>query len=264
MRTIIFITHSTLSEDHANMCFKALSNSKDPISFDKLIIYNSHQEEFPNEEVLSIYDLYNMEFIKEVEFFDYDPTTPKCLGGDMRVITDYCVSNFEDTDQVLLLKSDCMLSINFLNELKKLEGKSEFIFTAPLINGKRSSTNEDMFEYIKLPYPVLSSEDTFFMEDECGSQENHFRDRPGENPGNSHIKWISCTVKRDWSCHYVTVNLLPLIGKVNQDWGGCSFIHLKDKWIGAYKSFVLHKYHCIISENREVVRPGEWGEWLRS
>jgi len=263
MKIIIFITHATLSYQHAKMTFLSLANSKDPIEFDEIVLYNTHQNELPNEKLLELYNSFDMSFIKNVKLFDYDESTHKSLGADLEAIRTYCNTAYNQNDHILLLKSDCLLSVNFLNELNKFnDNSSEFIFVAPLINSKQSITDEELEKYIQSPHAILSSEDTFFMEDEVRSKDNDFRNRPGVVPGDDCIKFISCTVKRDWSCHYLPVSVFMKVKLVNQNWGGSSFEHLSHMWVGSYKSFVVHKYHSIVSPNRSTERPGEWGQWL--
>jgi hypothetical protein len=263
MKVIIFITHATLTFQHAKMTFMSLANSKNPINFDEMVIYNTHQDELSNSELLKLYESFNISFIKKVNLFDYDDNTHKSLGADLKVLQDYCQSVYDNNTKILLLKSDCLLSVNFINELSKFENyNKDFIFVAPLINAKKSVNDDELEAYIKNEYAILSSENTFFMEDENRTNDNDFRNRPGVLPGDDCIKYISCTVKRDWSCHYLTNNMFNQVNLKQQDWGGSSFNHLKEYWIGAYMSFVVHKYHSIVSKNRKEERPGEWGEWL--
>lgn len=265
MRVIVFITHATLTRQHAKMTFMSLANSINPIEFDEILVYNTHQNELPNEDLLRLYNSFSMSFIKKVTFFDYDDSTEKCLAADLEVIRNYCYRTYEPTDHVLLLKSDCLLSANFLDELRKFRNfEQEFIFVAPLFNAKQSVSDEELEQYVKSPHAILSSEDTFFMEDEKQTDDNDFRNRPDVKPGDACIKYISCTVKRDWSCHFLPVSTFMKVNLVRKDWGGSSFEHLSHLWVGAYKSFVVHKYHSIVSENRTEERPGEWGEWLAS
>jgi len=264
VRVIIFITHATLSYQHAKMTFMSLANSKNPVEFDEIVLYNTHQAELPNEKLLELFNSFSISFIKNVKLFEYDKTTHKSLGADLEAIRTYCNDTYASKDHLLLLKSDCLLSVNFLNELKKFDtNSSDFVFVAPLINAKQSVTDDELTEYINSPYAILSSENTFFMEDEVRSPDNGFRNRPGVVPGDDCIKYIACTVKRDWSCHYLPVDVFMQVKLAKQSWGGSSFEYLSHMWIGAYKSFVTHKYHSIVSSNRETKRPGEWGEWLR-
>ena len=264
MRILIFITHATLEYEHAEMTFRSLRNSTDPVEFDELLIYNAHPEELSNNDLLELSEAPELGYIKSRTIFPYDPNTPKCLGADLAALQQYCAAKYLPTDHILLLKSDCLLSTNFLNELTKfpLEDPQEFIFVAPLLNAKKSVTNEEITEHIKLPYAILSSEDTFYMEDETRTVDNDFRNRPGVKPDDPVIKYISCECKRDWSCHYLPVSVFQRVALKQQDWGGSSFEHLSHLWIGSYKAFVIHKYHSIVSENRQTERPGEWGNWL--
>lgn len=265
MRIIIFITHATLTYQHASMTFMSLANSKDPVEFDEMVIYNTHQHELSNDVLLKLYESYNIPFIKTIRLFDYDESTPKSLGGDLEAIRTFCTEQYRQNDHILLLKSDMLLSINLLNEINKFPLESDdFVFTPVLVNAKKSVTDKELCEYIKLPYPVLSAEDTFYMEDEDRSIDNDFRNRPGVTPGNNCIKYISCRVKRDWSCHYLPVKSLMMIHLENKTWGGSSFQPVSHLWVGSYKSFTVHRYHGITSVNRDSERPGEWGEWLAS
>jgi len=263
MRVIFFITHATLGEEHATMAFESLANSQDPVTFDKLILYNTHQHELSNDKLLEIYNSFNISFVNKVVLFDYDPETPKNLAGDINTIVKWCSENLTPQDHVMIWKSDCMLSVNYCKELAKLT-MPEFVFTVPFINAKQSTTNDEIRERLKSPFPILHSEDTFFMEDETRSPENHFRDRPGITPDNKSIKFLSCTCKRDFSCHYLPVCLLNFITTSHQDWGGCSFQNLSSRWIGSYMGFVIHKYHSIKSVNRANDRPGEFEKWISS
>lgn len=263
MKILIFITHATLNYEHAEMTFRSLKESADPVEFDELLIYNTHSHELANEDILELSD--ELHFIKKRRVFPYNPNTPKCLGADLAVLQKHCSDEYKSSDHVLLLKSDCLLSVNFLNELSKFDTEhfsKEFIFVAPLLNAKQSVSNQEIIDRIKMPYAILSSEDTFYMEDENRTADNDFRDRPDATPGDSQIKYISCECKRDWSCHYLPVSVFQRVSVKQQDWGGSSFEHLSHLWVGSYKSFVVHKYHTIVSNNRQTERPGEWGEWL--
>jgi len=263
---IFFITHATLGEDHADMCFYALSLSKDPIEFDQIVIYNTHQHELSNETVKKIYDRYRyrFSFIKNVVFFNYDDSTAKNLSGDFKAIRNYCLSTYDQNDRILLLKSDCLVSVNLLNELKKMENIREFILTPPFINAKQSVKNHELLERASQEYPILSSTDTFFIENETRSPENDFRNRPGVTPGDKAVKFLACTGKADWSCHFITVNLLGDVIANDANLGqSCNFERIQGYWIGTYKSFIVHKYHGIKSANRDTDRPGEYGSWLK-
>jgi hypothetical protein len=50
----------------------------------------------------------------------------------------------------------------------------------------------------------------------------------------------------------------------NQSWGGVNLSNLVPYFIETNNSFVVHKYHDIISENRNKDREGPVAEWLNS
>lgn len=50
----------------------------------------------------------------------------------------------------------------------------------------------------------------------------------------------------------------------HQSWGGVKFYKLRNFYIGTDRSFVIHKYHDIKSENRSTDREGPVESWLRS
>ena len=51
MNNVLLNTHTTLTERHATFSLTSLSNQ--PIIWDNLLIYNSHQEEISNEWLIS-------------------------------------------------------------------------------------------------------------------------------------------------------------------------------------------------------------------
>ena len=60
------------------------------------------------------------------------------------------------------------------------------------------------------------------------------------------------------------IKSMRMIDLIDKTWGGTSFLNLESVWVGSYKSFTVHKYHSIKSENRDTERPDEWGQWLAS
>ena len=256
------MTHATLEAEHAEMCIKALSASVDPVPFDRMIIYNTHQHELSNEYILSLCN--DLPFIDTIDLFEYDPSTPKTLAGDINAIREYCVKTFAETDHILLLKSDMLLSQSYLNELSKFDDIKTFLFIAPLFNAKRSVPDDELFEFTRTNSIALSSEESFFMEDENHSNENHFRDRCGATPADPKIKYLSCTGKADWSCPYFSMDIFPQIVTIQKDWGGWNAERVRQHWFGAYKSFTVHKFHGIESVNRIGDRPGDYGKWLNN
>lgn len=87
---------------------------------------------------------------------------------------------------------------------------------------------------------IKNGREFFFVEDEVGSLENDTRDRGSYTPT---IKYLVCTGKKDWSCPYISVNLLEQIEITEQEWGGWNAFNVKEFWVGSYMSFLIHRYH---------------------
>lgn len=265
VKILFFITHHTLSKQHAEMTLGSLSRSIDPIKFDIMYIYNTHPDELTNESLLKMIDDFHLEKVAEnINLFPGKYPLNKTLASDIMAIQNFCVENYENKDAILLLKSDCVVSLNLLNEMNKVNILESFVLTPPFICAKKRVTDEEIIEYCKKPLVVLSDHETFFNENSYGTPDNDFRNRPGESPKDINIKFISCTVKRDFSCHYLTIDNLIAMSKREQNWGGCWFECVSDKWIGTHRGFVVHKYHSIESPNRPIPREGTIEEYLLS
>lgn len=262
-KVIFFITHHTLTLDHAQVTALSLRNSVDPVTFDHLYIYNTHQEEISNDTLRELLDLPFVENIREFPNDLYP--VGKSLVCDITAIVGFCAQNYRPTDSVLLLKSDCLLSVNYLNDIRKLEGLTSYVYTVPFIVAKKRVTNEELIQYSQRKLAILSDEETFFNENESLTPENDHRDRRGESPLDQKIKYISCTCKRDFSCHYMTVdNLMTIATRPGANWGGCWLENSRPKWIGSSKAFSLHKYHDIVSASRPNPREGTIEEYMLS
>lgn len=266
-RIVFFITHKTLSEEHANATFWSMSNQvvNSTEKFDCLYIYNTHQDELTNSFLFQLYEKYNLSrFFKELKVFDYDNSTPKALGADIANIGNYVLKNYSNEDRVLLLKSDCVLSKNYFDDLLKIENNKEIYFVAPFICAKERITDEEIFEYANRNTFVASDDITFFVEDQTNSSNNDFTNRKGVSVTDEQIRFTSCYVIGDFSCHYITSSLLPKMMVQLQSWGGVKFYNLTSYFVGTDRSFVIHKFHSIISENRSTDREGPVKEWLSS
>lgn len=262
-RILFFITHKTLDLNHADLCFKSISNQIDiGLLFDKMYIYNSHSEELPNDEIIDLFNKYNLKrFIKEIEIFEYDDNTPKTLGSDIKVISNYFKDNYKNNDRILLLKSDCLLSINYFKELNKLNDNKDVYFTAPFILSKKSTCNDDIIKYLNREEFTKSDDITFFVEDQIGSKNNDLNNRDIDISDKS-IKFISCLVINDFSCHYLTNKIMKYLKIKSQSWGGVNLKQLNNYYIGSDRCFIIHQYHDIKSENRSIDREGPVHRWL--
>ena len=117
--------------------------------------------------------------------------------------------------------------------------------------------------YINRDSFIKSDDITFFTEGVNPDSSNDFTDS-NKNIKNDTIKFFSCEVVDDFSCHYISVNLLDNILIKEQSWGGVNFNSLRQNLISSYKAFTLHKYHSIVSTNRGIDRQGPVESWLRS
>jgi hypothetical protein len=261
MNIIFFITHTTLNIEHANLVFKSLSKQKNPIKFDKIYIYNSHQHELPNSVLIDEYKKHNIDFINEIREFNYKETS-KTLGSDIIQIRNYCLSNYKSSDKVLILKSDILVSKNLFNDFTNIQSQS-FIFTPPFICAKKRVSNDIIFDYLNRDKFIKSDDITFFVEDENNSNDNDFYNRTIDIT-NQQILFFSTTGKSDFSCHYLTLDNLDKISISIQEWGGCNFNQLRSKWLSTDNGFTVHKYHRVLSENCNKDRQGPVETWLLS
>lgn len=262
---LFFITHKTLDEEHANATFHSISKQECNSKFDSMYIYNSHSQELSNDTILELCEKYDVKrFVNEIKIFPYVQDTNKSLGADVYTIRQFCKNNFAKDDRVLLLKSDCILSKNFFDDVFSLPADKDVFFTAPFVCAKERIPDEEIFEYAARDKFIRSDEITFFVEDQTHSNDNDFNNRPGVNVTDEQIRFTSCCVITDYSCHLITNHLIDLAEIQFQSWGGVKFYGLTQYYIGTDRSFVIHKYHDIKSENRNTTREGPVETWLTS
>ena len=268
MRNLVFfITHKTLPLTHADAVFYSISKQavRDGKKFDVLYLYNTHSDELPNEELLSLYEKYDLQrFFGEVKIFPYDNNTHKSVGGDVEAIRNYAIANYAPEDRFLMLKSDSVISKNYFDDILHLDPNRPVYFVAPFINAKERVTDAEIFEYVARDQYVKSDEITFFVEDTESHLPTDFQTRPGCTVTDPQFKFTSCYVCHDFSAHFLSVSLARLIRINKQSWGGVSFRPLMSNLIKTDRSFVVHKYHDIVSENRDRDREGPAPIWLRS
>jgi hypothetical protein len=266
MKILFFITHSTLNFDHAKKCIDALSSSVNPITFDMMWIYNTHPLELDNTDLINYSQKTLGEIVTNIKLFpSLAYPKEKKLSWDIACISKFCNDIYCQTDRVLLLKSDILVSKYLLSELHKTTMLSSFILTPPFIVSKKRATYNDICKYLERRWFIPSDDITFFNENEDGTFDNDHRNRPGLSPKSQQVLFISCTVKSDFSCHYMTIDCMNKISlNLNNTWGGINFSRLKDKWIGTTEGFVVHQYHSIESENRLAPREGTIEEYMLS
>jgi hypothetical protein len=229
-------------------------------------VYNTHEEELSNELLFELIEKYNLnKFFREIKLFPYDPNTPKTLGSDIGTIRNFCHTNLTPEDRILLVKSDTILSVNYFDDvLNKTPQDKAVYFVAPFICAKERVSNDDIIKYSNRTAYIPSDEITFFVEDQHQSNNNDFHNRPGVDVTDEGILFTSCYVIRDFSCHFLSVSLFDLVRIIEQSWGGVWFSALTSFFVGTDRSFVIHKYHSIKSENRQTDREGPVNIWLQS
>ena len=263
---VVFITHRTLSGDHAQctFCSMFMQNIPSGKRFDKLYIYNTNQDELNNDVIFNLFKYYNLHTLfKEVEILNFDVET-KSLGEDIGLVRKYFLENYSTEDRVLLLKSDCVLSKNYFEEILNINDKDQVYFVAPFVCAKSNVSNEEIINYSQRNEFVKSDDITFFVEDQHRSQDNDFNNRKEISIYDKKIKFTSCYVIRDFSCHFLSVGLFPQIDIRIASWGGCNFSNLVQYFVETNNCFVIHKYHDIISKNRQSDREGPVSSWLNS
>lgn len=263
---VVFITHKTLLEDHANCTFFSMALQSVPSNkkFDCLYIYNTHQEELSNKYLFELFNYYKLiNYFNEIKILNNENKTSS-LGEDILYINNFFISNYDKNDRVLFLKSDCILSKNYFEEILNIEKEKSVYFVAPFICAKSRISNQEILYYSQRDKFIKSDECTFFVEDQKRTNDNDFNNRTNLSIYDEKIKFTSCYVIRDFSCHFISINLLDKINIQIKSWGGCNFSNLVDFFIETDKCFVIHKYHDIISENRLENREGPVHSWLNS
>lgn len=265
-RILFFITHKTLDYEHCELSFQSIHNQQSTsLVWDVMYIYNTHQEELPNETILALLDTYNLrQYTKDVKLFDYDPLSHKSLGQDIQNIMTYVSRHYQPEDRVLFMKSDLLLSKYYFQDIERLPATIPVYFTAPYVCAKKRVSNKEIVEYTMREKYVPSDKITLFTEDRYGPHGTDLATRKDVAITDESIKFFACYVIRDWSCHLISVSLFPLVNITKQSWGGVSLGHLAPYFHETQRSFVVHKYHDIVSENRSDVREGPVNKWLLS
>jgi hypothetical protein len=79
MNTCIFTTHTTLDLNHADYSLKALLLLQDmDIIWDNFVLYNTHEHEVSNEEIIKLIKKYDVNhYVKDILIFPYNPEENK-------------------------------------------------------------------------------------------------------------------------------------------------------------------------------------------
>lgn len=266
MKNVVYwITHKTLDLNCAIASFRGIANQKCKTKFNELIIYNTHEDELSNQSLLDLVALYNLnDRFDKVSIFPYNKNTHKSLGGDIHAIREHALNTLSKDDRILVMKSDSVLSVNYFDDVLNNLPTKDVYFVAPWVCAKKRVGDEVIHDYAYRDKFIRSDDITFFVEDQHQSNNNDFYQRPGVNVTDDKIMFTSCYVIRDFSCHFLTVGLFPLVSISEQSWGGVNFSNLIPYFIATDRSFVIHKFHDIVSENRISDREGPVKDWLNS
>jgi len=256
--TIIFLmVHKTLSDRHIKNTINSLISQHEfnHLSIKKLIIYNTNQIEISNERILGYLNMFSNELRNiTVECFEFEGPIPKSLTADIRTIRNFCMKHYSFNAGILLLKCDTILSKKYLKDLKMRTKSTLYYYVPPFVLSKQSVTDLELFDYACQNDFKLSDHQTFFLESSNRHVPSDLETKREVQLEDDRIKFVSCTVIWDFSCHYFTNILFPLVRIRERDWGGVSFERLAMYHTENRESFCLHQYHDIVSENRSTPR----------
>lgn len=263
-----FITHTTLDLSHADIVFESISKqSIQSQFFDVMYLYNTHQNELSNEDLITLFQKYNLnKFIKELRIFDYPKNLPKKLTYDISCIRDFCSKNHAE-DRILILKSDTAISKNYFKDLSCVasDNSNPLLIIAPFVCAKQRVEREKILKYCDREKFIESDDITFFTEDENGNENSDFKNRKDINIKDKKIEFFSCrAVRFGFTSVFADSKLLNNIRLEDTNWGGTDFYNLLSYYKRINNSFVVHIYHGIISENRDRDREGPVKEWMES
>lgn len=259
MRTILFLTHTTLTPRHAALCFSGLVNQTEQI-WDRLILYNSHQGELPNQYIIDL--AREMGLSIPIEIFPYNEESPKTLVADVLNLREYA-RGFDDRDTILVIKSEYVLSRGFNAAVKGLDNSTRYLWCLPGTNAKQFVTDEEIMEYqAKMNFVYVDDKtyyrgsDLFSPKEENGPVVDGLRLRDTDY----RIHFVSHRANLDWGVHVMPAMVwkdFPAHHKrINWSWGGLaqslSHCHRSGmaKFLDIDSAFAIHVFHEIISKNR--------------
>lgn len=261
MNNVIFNTHTTLTENHADLSLWSLSQQ--PINWDNFILYNSHETEISSsiiEKLIHKHDLSAK--IKNIHKIEYDENSPKSLGFDLMEQFKYCLNTFDINDHYLLLKSDYSLSKNFYKSFNSVTQHVKYFYTLPTVNAKEFVSVDEIKVYLNrekfIPYDdVTYSHGSDMCSTPPHKTLNNFTDLDIE------CRFVSCHILKDYNCHVLDGNTMKYYNfakwELNSTWGGFNgcidnFLKNNCEFICNDDCFSVHMYHDIVSKNRQTPR----------
>ena len=271
MNTCIFTTHATLDLTHAEYSLKSLfQNQTKDISWDNFVIYNTHEHEVSNSDIVDLIKKYDTKgYAKEIFIYPYDPeNNRKNLLQDIR--NWYSVGLSLDLPnnpgKTLWLKSDYCVSNNF-NEVLINHRTHNFMWSLPIYNAKQRISNDAILDKLNLPEFSPTDEKTYYRGGDNPNNDipNEEISPNGEMDYHPSIDYVSHNYVNDYNLHVISNDSLglgyqishhPQVFDMNSTWGGPHnlFFLLKQNNIyfsGETKAYGIHMFHEIISENRK-------------
>jgi len=270
MNTCIFTTHTTLNLEHAKYSLKSLLELQNTdIVWDNFVIYNTHEHEVSNSDIMNLIKKYDVKnYINEIFIFPYDPkNNKKNLLQDIRNWYDIGLSlNLQNTlGKILWLKSDYCLSNNF-NEVYLNHSSDNFMWSLPIYNAKQKISYDNILNKLNLPKFFPIDEKTYYRGGDNPNNDIPYEEISPNEKMDYHpsIDYVSHNYVNDFNLHVISNNSLEIGRKIsyhpkafdmNSTWGGPHNLfyglkHHKVYFSGEHRAYGVHMFHEIISENR--------------
>ena len=272
MNNLIFVTHATLYEEHADWCLDALLRKQTkPVSWDNFIVYNTHEDEVSNDFIVDLVKKYDVNgYVKDISIFPYDTELyKKTLNQDIKNWFTILVENDLHTElgKTVFLKSDYCVSNNF-NEIFNLQPDNDFQWSLPIYNAKERLKFEDVQDRLGLSTFIPVDEKTYYRggDNRSGITPLEEVSPNGEMDYHPSIDYVSHNYQNDYNLHVYANNVLRVgydllhnIDKnaynLNASWGGAhnlfaGMLHFGVQHLNEIRSFGVHMFHEIKSVNR--------------
>tara|TARA_Y100000593_G_scaffold74585_1_gene137368 strand:- start:6150 stop:7016 length:867 start_codon:yes stop_codon:yes gene_type:complete len=276
MNNLIFITHATLYEKHADWCLNTLlSKQTDDIAWDNFVIYNTHEDEVSNEFILDLIKKYDVNrYVKNILIFPYDTEIyKKTLNQDIKNWFTILVENGlnQENGKTVFLKSDYCVSNNF-NEIVKLQQNNDFQWSLPIYNAKERLSFDDIQDRLSLETFIAVDDKTYYRggDNQSGITPLGEVSPNGEMDYHPSIDYVSHNYQNDYNLHVYSNNVLQIgydllhnldnnAYNLDSTWGGAHNLFAGMKFYGVkhldeIRCFGVHMFHEVKSANRDKDR----------
>jgi len=270
MNTVIFTTHTNLDLKHAKYSLKALLALQDTdITWTNFILYNTHEHELSNDELIKLIEKYDIKkYIENISIFPYDTKiNKKNLLQDIRNWYDisFSLDCQNQKGKTLWLKSDYCVSNNF-NKIFSEQIDKNFMWSLPTLGAKQKISYDTILTKLNLPEFTTLDFETYYRggDNPNNNLTNEEVSPNGEMDYHSSINYVSHNYVYDFNLHVLSNDTLelgrelayhPQVFDMNSTWGGPHnlFYGLKHNGVyfsGEHRAYGIHMFHEIISENR--------------